>query len=431
MIQHWIVYLVAACLLIATGCASASQEQTESINTQLLRQRVDDYRRLNRPAQALFLVELLAGRGGWTPDLYLVAGGLRQDLGDLAGAVAAWERIDSQDFQLQRTLAQGQIELGRWSDAAMTLQALAESTPDDAWVRLNYGLLLAITQPQAAQDHLIAAAREPAYMRLAVAALQTITAYEDDSLLSMQLGATLVEHEAWAFAELAFDRAAQVFDPYPEALAYLSMVRDRQGKDGSAEITRAVALESQNGLVRYLQGLHLRAQDNQRAAIDALAQAVALEPQNPAYYAELAHAYQAERDLLRAEQFLQAAVDLSDGDARYREMLALFYSDEASSLTSRGMDAFQELLAGLSENADVAAGYGWSLYVRGLTEEGLAVIDEVLRTHPDHPRAMYYKARILNDQGAVEAARALLTQIAHGSSDFAVRAQSLLDILGE
>jgi Flp pilus assembly protein TadD len=432
MMRRVVTILILIAVYLLTACSPAlDTEQLITQNRQMLRARVDDYRRLGRPLQALFLVEMLADQQGWSADLYGLAGELRRDLDDLTGAAAAWESIDDLSVELLRQLAEVQIALGRWASASVTLSRLAAMSPEDTWARLQYGLLLSVTQPNEAQTQLVAAAAaEPAYAPLATRVLQTLTVYADDPLLPMRLGVTLAEREQWQYAEIAFAYAAQAFDPYAEALAYLGMVRDRQDKDGSAQILRAVALEPQNARVRYLQGLHLRLRGNSQAAIDALAQAVALEPENPAYYAELAQVYVEAGDIGRAERLLQVAVDVSGNDVRYRQLLALFYADEAASLTNNGLSVLEGLVAELPDDADVAAGYGWTLHVSGDSAQALTVIDEVLRTNPDHPRATYFKARILLDQGSEAEARVLLLRIVSGDSDFAARARILLDHVG-
>jgi Flp pilus assembly protein TadD len=246
----------------------------------------------------------------------------------------------------------------------------------------------------------------------------------------MRVGITLANQDQWAFAEVAFAYAAQTYEPYAEALAYLGLARDHQGKDGSASVLRAVMLEPENPRVRFLQGLHLRAAGNNRAAIDALAQAAALDPQNPAYYAELAQAYRAEGSLGRAEQLLLTAVGLAGSDTRYLEMLALFYADEAQSLTGDGFSTLEGLTSMLSSDADVQAGYGWAVFITGDTERGLSVIEQVLSVEPENARARYYKALILLEQGARDEAAALLRQLASGSSEFADEASITLRSVG-
>lgn len=417
-------------LLILVSCASAAADvPLASLDPQLLLERVDTYRRLNRPVQALHIVETVAARDGWTPSLAGIAGTLRRATGDLEGAVAAWSLIPSPDSGLLRSVAQTQIELGGWPEAAETLVRLMDIAPDERWAALNYGLLMASIDPQAATSALQMATEDAAYRTLANILLDTISRNRDQPLLPMRVGVALADQSQWAFAEVAFARAADMNDPYAEALAYLGLARDRQGKDGGDSILRAVTLEPGNARVRYLQGVHLRAAGDATGAIDALAQAAALDPQNPAYYAELAQAYRDNHDLTQAEHWLVTAVAVSNNAPHYQEMLALFYADEGVNLTTSGLEALEQTLTGLPDSADARAGYGWALYTAGEVERGQAIIEEVLQRDSGNARALYYKAQILLDSGAEDEALALLERVASGTSGFAVPARTLLDDL--
>lgn len=430
MMRHLRQLIWIGLTLMLVACAPEIQSfPLDAVNPQLLLERVDTYRRLNRPVQALYTVEVVAAHEGWTPELSLLAGDLHRAIGDLEGAVVAWKRIPTPDSTTLHALAQSQIELGRWPDAADSLTRLIDSSPQDSWAQLNYGLLMASVDPQAAMTALQAASEDNAYRTLSNVVSDVVERNLDQPLLPMRVGVVLADHDQWAYAEIAFERAAALNEPYAEALAYYGLARDRLGKDGSQSILRAVSLEPGNARLRYLQGVHLRLAGDALAAVDALAQAVALDPQNPAYYAELAQAYRDNHELEQAERWYLTAVALSNGDTRYQEMLALFYADEGSNLTLNGLQALEQTLSALPDNADARAGYGWALYVAGEVERGTAIIDEVLQSDAHNARALYYKAQIVLAAGSTSDAIDLLEQVASGTSDFAVPARTLLDDL--
>ncbi|MBE0689590.1 MAG: tetratricopeptide repeat protein, partial [Anaerolineae bacterium] len=310
-----------------------------------------------------------------------------------------------------------------------SLARLTEAAPDDRWGQLNYGLLMSSVDPHAAMPALQSAAEDDAYGPLANIVFDALDRNLDQPLLPMRVGVVLADQDQWAYAEIAFERAAEINDPYAEALAYLGLARDRMGKDGGQSILRAVSLEPGNPRVRYLQGVHLRLAGDAPGAVDALAQAVALDPQNPAYYAELAQAYRDNRELEQAERWLMTAIAVSNDDSRYQAMLALFYADEGGNLTANGLQALQQTMTALPENADARAGYGWALYAAGEVAQGTAIIDEVLASDSGNLRALYYKARILLDAGNVDEALPLLERVAGGESEFATSARTLIDDL--
>jgi Flp pilus assembly protein TadD len=86
--------------------------------------------------------------------------------------------------------------------------------------------------------------------------------------------------------------------------------------------------------VRYLQGLHLRHIGDDRASLDALIQAVALNPQDPALFAELGMSYQLMGDSESAERWLREAVRLSQNDPRFRALLDEFRFTQQDALTN-------------------------------------------------------------------------------------------------
>jgi tetratricopeptide (TPR) repeat protein len=121
------------------------------------------------------------------------------------------------------------------------------------------------------------------------------------------------------------------------ALAYAGLARDRQGKDGGAQIARAVSLDRQNAQVRYLEGLHWRQVGNYQASLSALVQATALDPENPALYAELASAYRLLGDLDAAERWYMQAVSVSNGDPRWQTVLDAFRAERGALLEQLGL----------------------------------------------------------------------------------------------
>ncbi len=282
-----------------------------------------------RPVQTLYQIEAIAAQSGWTGDLALKAGSEWQSLGDLSRAVSFWElafRAQPNNLGLVKQLAQADLDLQRWSAATIALSQTIALSPDDEWANYNLGLLQAATSPSAAYEHLRQAAHDPAYRDVASDFLFLSDAKPDDPSNAMKAGMTLVSHHLWNYAESAFDYAAALADPYPEALAYAGFSRDNQGKDGSAQLQQALKLAPANPQVYYLQGLHLRMAGDNNGSLSALLQAANLSPLNPAYAAELGSAYQLVDNLAQAQYWLEQAVKLSGGDQRFQDLLTHFYN---------------------------------------------------------------------------------------------------------
>ena len=204
---------------------------------------------------------------------------------------------------------------------------LLAQTPDDAWGHYYLGLLEAAFNPGSAMKHLQLASRDKTYLEVANQLIFALNDQPVDSSMAMAAGLVLAQYDLWPYAELAFEQAATLGAPFPEALAYTALAQDRDGTDGTDSISQALDLAPQNPQVFFLYGLHLRARFDYPSSLVAFQQANALDSQNPAYAAELGTAYRLVDDLGQAESWLKTAVSLSNNDPRFQGLLDAFYAD--------------------------------------------------------------------------------------------------------
>lgn len=395
----------------------------------------------SRPVQALYHVEALAARVGWTPDLHRQAGDLWVRLGDDDRALFHWEQAAAHqdDLLLLRAIADIYLVRGDWAPATDTLERILTQQPDNAWANYHLGMIRAPFTPTAAEAHLRQAALDPLYNEPAravrVAIIESQQQTDEETRLPMLIGLAMIDHELWRYAELALDHAndvslSTVGEPLPEALAYMSLAQDRQGKDGGAAIIAAVQLAPNDAQIRYLLALHYRYAENYPASRDAMIQAVWLSPENPALYAELGTAYRLLGEFEQAERWLQTAVEYSGNAPEYQRLLALFYAEEAFNLGSDGLLALDDMLNTYPDDPDLLAGMGWALFTLGEQAQGRAQVEQALAIDPDNPRATFYKAQMLlileEDQ---ELARQLLEQVAASDSSFAEDARRVLETM--
>jgi tetratricopeptide (TPR) repeat protein len=257
--------------------------------------------------------------------------------------------------------------------------------------------------------------------------LDVLADAQGDPLVAMPVGFALAQAELWPYAELAFQHATNVNPDYAEAQAYVGLARDRQGKDGDAWVARALTLDQQSDTVRFIQGLHLRQKQDFAGSLEAFVLAVALNPQNPAYYAELGTAYRLADDMDNAERWLQVAVDVSNRDPRFQQLLALFYADEEYQLNDGGLALLESLTQAMPDDLDVQAGFGWALYQAGDPQGALAQLDGILERVPDHARSLYYKATIWLETDHLDRAIPLFEQVATQPSPFQEEARRIIE----
>jgi len=292
-------------------------------------QRMYDNQMNGRLIQSVYQAESLAAQTGWTSDLARTAGDAWEQMGDVSRALTYWEiasLLEPEDTSITKHLAQVYLNLQRWPEAGDALRRLVERTPEDNWAHYNLGLLQASFDPFTASEHLRLAARELLYRDISFEILSIVGVGTVDAPMAMQVGLAFAGRDLWPYAELAFEQAVALSEPFPEALAYLSLARDKQGKDGSAAIERALTLAPNNPQVLYLQGLHLRTVYSYDGSLNAFVGAMRADPSNPAYAAELSTAYRLVGNLQDAEAWLKTAVALSNNDPRFQDLLSAFYT---------------------------------------------------------------------------------------------------------
>ena len=393
--------------------------------------RIEENYRQGRFIQSLFYIQQIAQTDGWSPDLKRLAGTIWRDMGDKDRALFYWESIvlTSNDSKFIREVAATQIELQRWKVVRDTLSHLLSLSPDDHWANFQYGLLLAPFNPLEARQYLKQIASDSPFRQIALVTLFVLENEIEDPLISMRIGLVLADAQLWEKAELAFRHAADVGYPFPEALAYLGLMRDQQGKDGSLQIEQALELDVNNPQVRYLQGLHLRTKGDYVASLEALVLAARLDPENPGLYAAVGEAYQLIGDLEQAEYWLQFSVSLSGKAREYEDLLANFYAEEAYRDPQTVITELAQLVQTRPDSPDALVAFGWALHSTGDSQTGLTQINAALELDPNHEQGRFNKAQILLEIGLEDEARTLLNEIVVSDSPFVMEAQRLLATL--
>ncbi len=165
-------------------------------------------------------------RQGWTLEGLLMAGTIWQSRGDVTRALPYWEAAEDSHTLWQR--AGAYLSLQRWADAADALNQLVQADPDNFWAQYHLGLLRLAFDPQDAAAHLQTASRSATFNQDAAVLLRVVNSSDD--ALAMRAGLALASLDLWPYAELAFQHAADLGQSYAEALAYVSLARDRAGE---------------------------------------------------------------------------------------------------------------------------------------------------------------------------------------------------------
>lgn len=310
------------------------------------------------------------------------------------------------DADALRTLAHEQIARLDWSQAAIILEYWLALEPDKAEPAYLLGMLVAPEQRTQADAYLTRAARDPAWAARAETVRAALAAYDAYVLTEAHthLGITLIGLGEWPFAERALSLALAVNAVNPPALAYLGYARDRQGRDGLADIQAALAMSPNDPTLHYLSGLHWRQAQDHEQAYGAFYHAYWLDSANAALAAEVGVSLQNLSDFVGAETWFRLAIDLAPGDVQWRRLLAAFYADTGFELETGGLAFIEEAHQIAPEDVDIRTSLGWAYQQLGDVPRAYDELSAAVGADPSNVRSRYYFGVVLERRGDVEGA---------------------------
>ena len=218
-------------------------------------------------------------------------------------------------------LIEAYIRAENWPAAQVAAEHWAQLGSSRAHLLL--GKLLALAEPERA-------AREFNTANLA-AATDFLRALDqsDPALRALLLGRAFLAQTDLTLARRAFDAAINANPAYAEAYAYAGFVREQLGRDGRAQLDRAVALDRALGVAWYFRARSAwQRGDLDQARID-LQTAIELEPQNRAVATDLGRLLMQHGAWVEAERWLIKARDLQPADPIGWLALAELYAGHA------------------------------------------------------------------------------------------------------
>lgn len=245
-----------------------------------------------------------------------------------------------------REIAAGAVKSGAWPEARRSLLALLEASPADAEARLELGLLIALDDPSAAAAHLEAAvALGAGQERLASHALEIARAAPagpPSAAYLVALGQELARAGRWSLAEAAFARSVELRPDFALGHAYLGLARDESGKDGGADLRRALGLLPGSSLIHTFLGRHWLSSNNLEAARAEFEAAATLDLSDPSPLAHLGEVHALRGDFESAEAAFRAAVGRAPNQPAFWLLLAQHSLSREIEIDSLGIPAARQ-----------------------------------------------------------------------------------------
>ncbi|RMF00856.1 MAG: tetratricopeptide repeat protein, partial [Chloroflexi bacterium] len=334
---------------------------------------------------------------------------LRQ--GDWPAALNLWHSAAGNNPNLPGVFtAIGQIHLSRLEfDAAQAaFEQQQEHAPDPA---ANW-YLAALSAPRdvaAANARLLAIPPDAPADVLArrdylLAALVPFTAESPPAETAQAAGIALAQIDQWPLAIHALQIARDAGQTYPppfqaKTLAFLGHALAQNGNPALDLFEQARRLNSTSALPAYFYGIYLREQGALNAAENEFQQALELDPDNAAVYAELAQTNIEQGNLAAAEEMFAAAVAAAPGNPAMKLLQVKFYATRGYRVAEAGIPAAEALVKADETNAEAHDWLGWMYLLGGQPEKAEASLRRAVELEPNLVSARYHLARLLRLSG--------------------------------
>jgi len=286
---------------------------------------------------------------------------------------------------------------------------------EDARAHYRLGLLLMILDPQAAAGELmLATSLDPEFDP----AVQTLRAALNLSQVQgkgpqgwISLGRALGLVEDWPLAAEAFRQAIAADGRSAEAWAWLGEAKQHDGRDGRAELDKALLLDPKSPIVRGLRGLYWKRQGRHPQALAEYLLAAELEPKNPFWQESIGESYALLGDLTAALKAYQGATEISPQDANAWRLLAVFCNENGVFVEELGLPAARKAVELQPDDLLAQETLGWAYFSSGRLALAERTLLEVLEREPDRLWARLHLAMTYLAQGNSAAAYDQLLQV--------------------
>lgn len=276
------------------------------------------------------------------------------------------------------------------------------------------GQLLSGSDPERAlEEFLLASSLDPEFgpavetMRTTIN-MASLEADQSGKLVITGRGLGLVGE--WELAMSAFREAVVADDQNAEAWAWLAEAEQQLGRDGRAELDRALSLERTSPVVRSLRGLYWSRLGRGDQALAEFLLAAEYDPDNPTWQISIGEAYALRGDLQAALRAYFHATEMDPADADLWRLLAAFSTRYNMQVADVGLPAAERAVELSGEGTQALDILGWALALLERYEEAREPLEQALEQDPGYAPAHLHLGILKTQTNDWEAAHAHLQE---------------------
>jgi tetratricopeptide (TPR) repeat protein len=261
----------------------------------------------------------------------------------------------------------------------------------DATAHYRLAILLSVTDPDRALGEFILTSSLDAQYDPVVETMRTaftlasLETNKSRQLILIGRGLGLVNE--WELAADAFRQAVDADGENAEAWAWLGEAEQQLGRDGRAELDKALSLGRENPIVRSLRGLYWMRQGRDEQALAEYLLAAEYDLENPAWHISIGEAYALRGDLQAALSAYLRATEIAPKDATVWRLLAAFCAQYNIQVEDVGLSAAYMAIELTGEDPLALDVMGWSLTLLERYDEAQDVLEHALSLDPQLAQA--------------------------------------------
>ncbi len=299
---------------------------------------------LDDPQREISLLEIASRNYGLSAAGELALGKAYLSVGKTNQAIQIWEKmvLDGKVIpEVAQELAGIYRSSNKLEDEKRILAAWLKASANDPAANERLGTILAAEATPHAVDLLKNAAERSGAAKQRTSRLIEILEKDaaDPGFELTEIGQALANLNEWQLAENAVTKAVSVKPDYPEAWAWLGVIRQHNQQPGAqAALEKAERLNPNSAGIHALFGTYWLVENNPVNASEQYQRATDLEPSNPAWWAGLGSA-ETKINLAKALTDYTNAVHLAPDQAIYWYDLASFCVENSSYMEDYGLKA--------------------------------------------------------------------------------------------